>query len=357
MSDRIAIMNNGRIVQHGTPRDIYRRPNSVFVSISSVPPTCCTEPSLRSRPIRVVLQTESGAFFAPKTETPLREGQRAALSLASRGHPAAAVAEIRRRRDRASAESSAKSSTRATASASERVSNPAPSSGRRLATRRSRAPRREDRVTLAWAGKCRDHIEGGSGMNSEPKKAELLIRHGYVITMDDAATIYEHGAVAIDAEGRILAIGDDADISALLTAAGANDRCEGRPGASRLRRMPPFLLRSISTGARCPTIWSKATPSTLRGGHFYSNVAGQDEYLSVLLACMEMVRNGTTCFMEAGTVLTPEMAARAANEVGVRAVIGDALHLGPACRGLRRARPTDHREGLRDLRLLQASPY
>jgi spermidine/putrescine ABC transporter ATP-binding subunit len=32
MSDRIAIMNGGRIVQQGTPRDIYRRPNSVFVS-------------------------------------------------------------------------------------------------------------------------------------------------------------------------------------------------------------------------------------------------------------------------------------------------------------------------------------
>ena len=30
MSDRIAIMDKGRIVQHGTPRDIYRRPNSVF---------------------------------------------------------------------------------------------------------------------------------------------------------------------------------------------------------------------------------------------------------------------------------------------------------------------------------------
>ncbi|MBL8582762.1 MAG: ABC transporter ATP-binding protein [Rhizobiaceae bacterium] len=32
MSDRIAIMNGGRIVQQGTPREIYRRPNSVFVS-------------------------------------------------------------------------------------------------------------------------------------------------------------------------------------------------------------------------------------------------------------------------------------------------------------------------------------
>ena len=38
---------------------------------------------------------------------------------------------------------------------------------------------------------------------------------------------------------------------------------------------------------------------------------------------MEMIRNGTTCYLEAGTVLTPEMAARAARTVGIRAVITD----------------------------------
>ncbi len=32
MSDRIAIMNDGRIVQQGTPREIYTRPASVFAS-------------------------------------------------------------------------------------------------------------------------------------------------------------------------------------------------------------------------------------------------------------------------------------------------------------------------------------
>jgi ABC-type Fe3+/spermidine/putrescine transport system ATPase subunit len=32
MSDRIAIMNDGRIVQEGTPREIYTRPTSVFAS-------------------------------------------------------------------------------------------------------------------------------------------------------------------------------------------------------------------------------------------------------------------------------------------------------------------------------------
>ncbi|MBU0583127.1 MAG: ABC transporter ATP-binding protein [Alphaproteobacteria bacterium] len=90
MSDRIAIMNNGRIVQYGTPRDIYRRPNSVFVSdfvgatnlLSGVVGSIDGE--------RIVLQTASGAFAAPKGTEQLRKGERAVLSLrpeAVRLHP------------------------------------------------------------------------------------------------------------------------------------------------------------------------------------------------------------------------------------------------------------------------------
>ena len=38
-----------------------------------------------------------------------------------------------------------------------------------------------------------------------------------------------------------------------------------------------------------------------------------------------MVRNGTTCFLEAGTVLEPDAAASAAELVGIRALLGDAF--------------------------------
>jgi ABC-type Fe3+/spermidine/putrescine transport system ATPase subunit len=95
MSDRIAIMNNGRIVQHGTPRDIYRRPNSVFVS-DFVGATNLLHGTIAAiEPGRVVMQSEHGPLFAPRPGTPIREGQRAALSLrpeAIRLHPAAGSA-------------------------------------------------------------------------------------------------------------------------------------------------------------------------------------------------------------------------------------------------------------------------
>ena len=57
--------------------------------------------------------------------------------------------------------------------------------------------------------------------------------------------------------------------------------------------------------------------------HFYNHVNDEEEYFSVLLSAIEMVRNGTTCFLEAGTVLTPDAAARAAEFVGLRAILGD----------------------------------
>ena len=45
------------------------------------------------------------------------------------------------------------------------------------------------------------------------RSISLLVRHAYVLTMDDAGTIFEDGAIAIDG-GRIVDVGDDASVSA-----------------------------------------------------------------------------------------------------------------------------------------------
>ena len=141
MSDRIAIMNKGRIVQHGTPRDIYGGPIPSSCRTSSVPPICCAAPSPVIEPSRLLLQTEHGAFFAPRPQTPLREGQRAALSV--RPNPSGSEwARIRPRTDRAFRASSVRSSIRAAACAWACVPRPGPSSGRSPATTRSKPWRR-----------------------------------------------------------------------------------------------------------------------------------------------------------------------------------------------------------------------
>ncbi|MBX3582774.1 MAG: ABC transporter ATP-binding protein [Rhizobiaceae bacterium] len=80
MSDRIAIMNNGRIVQHGTPREIYRRPNSVFVS-NFIGATNLLRGTVDTRNGQASLQTGSGSYVIPATEMHLESGQRMVLSI------------------------------------------------------------------------------------------------------------------------------------------------------------------------------------------------------------------------------------------------------------------------------------
>ena len=45
---------------------------------------------------------------------------------------------------------------------------------------------------------------------------------------------------------------------------------------------------------------------------FYDTVNDEEERLAVVLSSLEMIRNGTTTFLEAGTVLTPDAAAAGA---------------------------------------------
>jgi 5-methylthioadenosine/S-adenosylhomocysteine deaminase len=153
-------------------------------------------------------------------------------------------------------------------------------------------------------------------------KAELLIRHAYIITMDDDQTLIADGAIAIS-NGRITAIGSDSDLADRVKA----DRVIDAQGAP----VHPGLVES-HLHASYHTFRS-ALPDHLAEDNsfdefesvFYNQVSDSDEYLSVALASIEMVRNGTTCFMEAGTVLEPSAAADAAGYVGIRAIIGDSF--------------------------------
>ncbi|MFZ5675143.1 MAG: amidohydrolase family protein, partial [Pseudomonadota bacterium] len=149
---------------------------------------------------------------------------------------------------------------------------------------------------------------------------ELMIRHAYVITLDDADRIYEHGAVAID-KGRIVAVGDDADIAARFTAGRSIDAAGApvHPGFVECHLHASFQLFRGALPDQLPETDAFDTFESV----FFNTVNDEEEYLAVALASLEMIRNGTTCFLEAGTVLTPAAAARAAQDVGIRAIIGD----------------------------------
>ena len=142
MSDRIAIMNEGRIVQLGTPREIYRRPTSVFVSdfIGETNLLCGT-----------VIAIEAGSRGAPDGQRPLVRAQAGNAASARASVPRCPLRPeaIRLRRDGNAAPGSSLAGT-----VGEIIylgncvrvgtrSNPAASSGPTLATRRSTASRRE----------------------------------------------------------------------------------------------------------------------------------------------------------------------------------------------------------------------
>jgi 5-methylthioadenosine/S-adenosylhomocysteine deaminase len=49
----------------------------------------------------------------------------------------------------------------------------------------------------------------------------------------------------------------------------------------------------------------------------------ETEYAGSVLASLEMARNGTTCFLEVGMLMTPDVGATAVEEIGIRAVLED----------------------------------
>ena len=156
----------------------------------------------------------------------------------------------------------------------------------------------------------------------EPTSIDLLIRNGHVITMDDARTIIPNGAVAIDGH-RIVEVGEDPVLGDRYRAARTIDAGDApvHPGFVECHLHASFQTYRGLIPDHIPE--DEVFDAIERV--FYNTVNDDEEYLGVLLACLEMVRSGTTCFMEAGTVLEPDAAARAAQDVGIRALIGDSF--------------------------------
>ena len=153
-------------------------------------------------------------------------------------------------------------------------------------------------------------------------KVELLVRHGYLITMDKADRVFKDGAVAI-AGRRIVDAGEDAAIAARYKARRVLD-AGGAPVHPGLIECHLHASTLTLRGTLADQIKEDDLFDTF-DCPYYNTVTEEEEYLGVLLAAIEMIRNGTTCFMEAGTVLQPMAAVRAAAEVGIRGLVGDAF--------------------------------
>jgi 5-methylthioadenosine/S-adenosylhomocysteine deaminase len=153
-----------------------------------------------------------------------------------------------------------------------------------------------------------------------PHEISLLVRHAYVLTMDDEERVIEDGAIAVDGS-RIVAVGTDTDVSAEVRASKVID-ARGAPVHPGLVESHLHASYHIYRGALADDIPEGAIFSEFMD-QFMNGVDEDEEYHGSLLAIIEMVRNGTTCFLEAGSAHAPDAVARAARLVGMRAVLGD----------------------------------
>ena len=149
---------------------------------------------------------------------------------------------------------------------------------------------------------------------------DLAVVHGYVVTMDDDRRVFRDGAVAV-ADREIVAVGTTAEVLAAYEPARTIDARGGvvHPGFVETHTHVTYHLGRA------------AVPDTLQFHEieprffqpYLNALDDDDEHASALLACFEMVRNGTTCFLEAGTAFSPAAVAAAAEAIGMRGLVAD----------------------------------
>lgn len=160
--------------------------------------------------------------------------------------------------------------------------------------------------------------------NSPPpvqrQPVDLAIVHGYILTMDAERRVWADGALAISGRD-IVAVGPTAEILARFEPARTIDAKGGvvHPGFVECHTHITYHLARSAFGDTIS--YAELGPTTELD--FVNALDDDSEYASSLLACFEMIGNGTTCFIEAGTAFNPSAAAGAAEALGMRGLVAD----------------------------------
>ena len=147
----------------------------------------------------------------------------------------------------------------------------------------------------------------------------ILVEHAVVVTMDPARRIFRDGSVLVDGRD-IVQVGRASEVQPRRTP----DRIVD--GRNRLV-LPGFvnthvhLSEHVNRGVMADEIAvDRYMPDWLIP--LYSAITPEEEACSALLACLEMIRTGTTTFCEAGTLFDVDGVAAAVERVGMRAILG-----------------------------------
>lgn len=155
----------------------------------------------------------------------------------------------------------------------------------------------------------------GTAMEPAKKSADLLLRHGHIITMDKTRRILLDGVIAIS-DGRIVGIGPDREITSVFEAREVRDLKGAlvHPGLVDAHAHTDMdLVRGLLPEAKEWGIVERP---------FTSTKTEEEEYLSALLVVIEMVRSGTTLFSDTGKSFNLAATMRALDLVGIRGMPG-----------------------------------
>jgi cytosine/adenosine deaminase-related metal-dependent hydrolase len=131
-----------------------------------------------------------------------------------------------------------------------------------------------------------------------------------------------HGAALVIEGARIAAVGPTDEVFQRLPPRGSDSVIDAR----RYGVTPGFvdthvhLSETLSRGVFPDSLATRAWVFHW-AKPFYAHVREADERVSVLLGAAEMLRSGTTCFLDMGAQNDPGVTARAAEEVGIRGIV------------------------------------
>ncbi|MGY1741357.1 MULTISPECIES: amidohydrolase family protein [unclassified Blastococcus] len=150
--------------------------------------------------------------------------------------------------------------------------------------------------------------------------ADVVVESAVVVTMDPSRQVFADGAVALRGD-RIVAVGPTAEVLAAWAPA---ERVDGRrfvvtPG---LVNTHVHVVGEPLTRGFVPddTPFRENVHTWLRP--LYAAHTEEDEHLSAQLAAAEMLRSGTTAFLEAGSVRHVAAVVDALTGIGIRARFG-----------------------------------
>jgi len=144
----------------------------------------------------------------------------------------------------------------------------------------------------------------------------------FALTVDANDTVIRDAAIVIDND-RIDAIGPSADIEAKYS----NDDFDEIIDGSNRGICPGFIdshvhLSETLSRAVFPDNLDTRTWVFHWAKPFYAHVNEEDEHISVLMGTCEMLRAGTTCFLDMGAQNDPAITVRAIEKIGIRGITG-----------------------------------